>query len=110
MMRARDVRGIPSSGVASAIGVGHTGTHGWMARRLRHRASLGHAPSIETWRASMQPLEGIRVVDLSRALSGPYCTMSLGDLGADVIKVEEPGVGDDTRHWGPPFQNGVSAY
>ena len=59
---------------------------------------------------SPSPLEGIRVVDLSRALSGPLCAMLLGDLGAEVIKVEEPGVGDDSRHWGPPFQNGESAY
>ncbi|MFI5272185.1 MAG: CoA transferase, partial [Ktedonobacterales bacterium] len=58
----------------------------------------------------MQPLEGVRVVDLSRALAGPYCAMLLGDLGADVVKVEEPAVGDDSRHWGPPFQGGESAY
>jgi formyl-CoA transferase/CoA:oxalate CoA-transferase len=50
------------------------------------------------------------VLDLSRVLSGPYCTMQLADMGARVIKIERPGTGDDTRAWGPPFQNGESAY
>lgn len=55
-------------------------------------------------------LTGIRVVDLSRILAGPFCTMILGDQGADIIKVERPGGGDDTRTWGPPFAGGEAAY
>ena len=56
------------------------------------------------------PLAGLTVLDLTRVLSGPYCTMMLADMGARVIKVEQRGRGDDTRGWGPPFQNGESAY
>ncbi len=58
----------------------------------------------------MRPLDGITVLDLTRVLSGPYCTMLLADMGARVIKIEQPGKGDDTRHWGPPFLKGESAY
>ena len=56
------------------------------------------------------PLDGVRVLDLTRVLAGPYCTMFLGDLGAEVVKVERPQAGDDTRGWGPPFLGGESAY
>ena len=58
----------------------------------------------------MPPLDGLLVLDFSRVLAGPYCTMQLGDLGARVIKIEQPGRGDDTRAWGPPFIGRESAY
>jgi crotonobetainyl-CoA:carnitine CoA-transferase CaiB-like acyl-CoA transferase len=57
-----------------------------------------------------KPLDGVKVLDLTRVLAGPYCTMLLADMGADVVKVERPGAGDDTRAYGPPFLNGESAY
>src|SRR5260370_4842958 len=56
------------------------------------------------------PLSDVVVVDLSRVFAGPYCTMMLGDMGATVIKVEQPGKGDDTRQFGPPYVAGESAY
>jgi len=58
----------------------------------------------------VRPLEGIKVLDFSRALAGPYCTMMLADMGAEIIKLEMPGRGDDSRSWGPPFVEGESTY
>lgn len=69
------------------------------------------APDSVWHRAGTGPLAGLRVLDLSRILAGPFATMVLADLGADVVKVERPGRGDETRHWGPPFaDDGTAAY
>ena len=57
-----------------------------------------------------RPLMGIRVIDMARILAGPFCTMNLGDMGAEIIKIEQPGKGDDTRAWGPPFAGSEAAY
>ena len=67
-------------------------------------AGAGGAPA-----ASAPPLAGVRVIDLTRVLAGPFCAMALGDMGAEVIKIEEPGKGDDTRGW-PPFAGGEATY
>ncbi|KAF5300335.1 hypothetical protein FQA39_LY11192 [Lamprigera yunnana] len=66
--------------------------------------------SINTTSESISPLEGVRVLDLTRIVAGPFCTMILGDLGAEIIKIERPKTGDECRKWGPPFVNDESSY
>jgi crotonobetainyl-CoA:carnitine CoA-transferase CaiB-like acyl-CoA transferase len=73
-------------------------------------AALTAGPGWPSAAPTTGPLAGVRVLDLSRVLAGPYCCMVLADLGADVLKVERPGLGDDTRHWGPPFHGDDAAY
>ncbi|NXW24367.1 SUCHY transferase, partial [Circaetus pectoralis] len=60
--------------------------------------------------SNVKPLDAVKILDLTRVLAGPFATMILGDLGAEVIKVERPGAGDDTRAWGPPFAGTESIY
>src|SRR5437016_6915691 len=69
-----------------------------------------HGRSAPSGRGAPQPLDDLLVIDLTRALAGPFCTLMLSDLGARVIKVETPDGGDDTRGWGPPFLGKESAY
>lgn len=74
------------------------------------RAAVHDDLHVDRINAVPGPLDGITVLDFTRVLSGPYCTMILSDLGARVVKIEHPVRGDDTRHWGPPFVGGESAY
>ena len=77
--------------------------------RTRSGAKKRRAPAARRAAPTRAPLAGIRVVDLTRVLAGPFCAMALGDMGAEVIKIEEPGKGDDTRGW-PPFVGGEATY
>ncbi|XP_078396255.1 succinyl-CoA:glutarate CoA-transferase isoform X2 [Cetorhinus maximus] len=77
---------------------------------LRLAAARGCRRLSGTGTGNVKPLEGVKILDLTRVLAGPFASMILGDLGAEIIKVERPGAGDDTRGWGPPFVGTESAY
>jgi crotonobetainyl-CoA:carnitine CoA-transferase CaiB-like acyl-CoA transferase len=82
---------------------------GWYNRAMPSDSNTDPA-DVSTASAVPGPLADLKVVDLSRVLAGPYLTMMLGDMGAEVVKIEQPGSGDDTRRWGPPFLEGESTY
>lgn len=80
------------------------------SRTALKQLKKNHCPYCTEAQKCNLPLDGLKILDISRILAGPYCTMILGDLGAEIIKVEKPGAGDDTRSWGPPFCGKESVY
>ncbi len=108
---ALDSLGVPAGATAAFV---INGEQREASERLADGDTLEVLPAISGGEAAgpsgSGALDGVRVVDLTRALAGPYCTLMLADHGADVVKVELPGTGDETREWAPPHVNGVSAY